>query len=159
MILALLACEPAPDSATEANVFVPLDDARLARRISIDLRGEVPSVAEVERAQAGELDALVEDWLADPAFEEHQADVFAEAWQLHIDTMRVDPEEFGLTPDDRYAMTRAFGSEPAKLVARIVADDRPWSDVVTTDSTMVNPLLASLVQVERENLARPHASW
>ena len=74
MILALLACEPAPDSATEANVFVPLDDARLARRISIDLRGEVPSVAEVERAQAGELDALVEDWLADPAFEEHQAD-------------------------------------------------------------------------------------
>jgi hypothetical protein len=160
ILVALLACEtPTPDTAEPASVFVPLDDARLARRISIDLRGHVPSVAEVERAQAGDLDRLIEEWLDDPAFEEHQADVFSEAWQLRIDTMRVAPAEFALEPTQRYQMTRAFGDEPARLVARIVADDRPWSDVVTTDSTMVNPLLDSLVQVEYLSDADADEEW
>lgn len=159
MMLLLLACAPTPDSGTAADTFVPLDDLRLARRISIDLRGHLPTVAELERAESGELDALVEEWLVDPAFEPHHADVFAEAWQLHLDNFRVEPAEFGLGFDEEYAMSRAFGGEPARLMARIAADDRPWSDIVTTDSTMVNPLLQSLLQVEPLSASDEDAEW
>lgn len=159
-LLLLLSCgAPTNDVVDEPSPFVPLEDARLARRISIDLRGYLPSMAEVGRAEDGELPALVEEWLASAAFEEHHADVFAESWQLHLDEFRVEPDEFGLAAEDAYAMTRAFGGEPARLMARIAAEDRPWTEIVTTDHTMVNALLASLVQVEHLSDADADAEW
>ena len=61
IVLLLLACaEPSAPSAVELTV--PLEGAALARRISIDVRGVVPSVEEQERAEQGaaEVDRLQE---------------------------------------------------------------------------------------------------
>lgn len=143
VILALLACaEPAQEPAA----LVPLDDVRLARRISIDLRGVVPSTEELDRAEDAQLDALVDAWLDDPRFEEHLADALAEDWLLRPDSLRVGPDEFGLDVSD-HAFARAFGNEPARLMARVAALDRPWTEIVTADWTMGNDVMARIVDL------------
>ena len=134
--------EPAP------SIYVPLDTNRLARRVSIDTRAQLPTADELSRAKAGGLDALTEAWMADPAFEGHLADAVAESWLLRLDTLRLDPTEFGLDPTQSYPFTRAFDDEPARLVAHVVAQDRPYTEVVTTDVTMANDLLAEMAPLE-----------
>ena len=50
MILIMLACAGSPGS--ESAGVVPLSSTRLARRISLDLRGELPSAEELDRVEA-----------------------------------------------------------------------------------------------------------
>lgn len=149
MILFVLGCGPEADPVVR-EVTIPLEGAPLARRLSIDLRGVVPTAAELAIAGDGGTDALVDQWLEDPRFEAHLVDAFVEDWMLHVDELRVDASEFGVDPDP-YAFTRAFGSEPARLMARVGAEDRPWSEIVTADWTIANDRLAEMVPVEFED--------
>lgn len=154
LLLLLLACpepEPAPaDSAPPpAPIFVAIDDVRLARRMSIDLRGKLPTDAELaQAAEPGGVEALQEAWLADPALEEHLVDVFAEEWLLRLDTLRIDGSEFALDANDSFTFTRAFEDEPARLVAYVIAHDRPFTEIVTADYTVANSLLRDLLPLE-----------
>jgi hypothetical protein len=147
----ILSCaQPEQVEAAAPSPFVSLDATRLARRVSIDLRGRLPTLDELTEGEAeGGLDALVARWMGEPAFEEHLAVALAERWMLHLDELRVDPSEFGLDDDeDLYPLTRAVGDEAPRLIARIVASDRPWSEIVTADFTMANATLADIVQIE-----------
>ncbi len=147
--LLLLACDTATSDAPAESVFVPLDERRLARRLSIDLRGELPSAAELGvAAEPGGIEALTERWLADPSFEDHLAELVAEEWLMRLDTLRIDTAEFHLEPDEGYAFTRAFGDEPARLFAHVAAGDQPFTKLVTTDVTMANDLLLELAPME-----------
>ncbi len=149
-LLLLFSCDGPPvEAEPEGSLFVPLGSARLARRISIDLRGQLPSREELAiAAEAGGIDTLTEQWLEDPAFEPHLAELLAEEWLLRLDTLRVDTSEFDLPTGDSYAFTRAFGDEPARLVAHVAALDRPFTDIVTTDVTMANAMLLELAPLE-----------
>jgi hypothetical protein len=148
-IALLLACtHETPDAPA---IVTPLGAERLARRVSVDLRGVVPSTEELDEAKDGGLDTLIDRWLEDPRFEEHLTDVFAESWLLRADELQVDADEFDLADDQQYAMTRAFGDEPARLMAHVAATDAPWTDIVTTDRTMANDLMAQLVPIEFTN--------
>lgn len=148
VLLLPLGCAPDPaPTPARGTPYTLLEGAPLARRISLDLRGVSPTLEELARAgEDGGVDALVDAWLEDPSFEEHLVDVFAEGWLLRVDELRVETDEFGVT-DDAYAFTRAFGDEPARLMARVAAEDRPWSEVVTADWTMANATLAAMVPV------------
>ncbi len=131
---------------------------RLARRISLDLRGVTPTLDELDRATDGELDTLVSEWLVDSRHEAHLADVFAEAWALRADELRVGPTEFGFEDGDLPWFTRALEDEPARLMARVATDDRPWSDVVRANTTLANAELAALVPLEFLDPTDP-AEW
>lgn len=155
MITLLLACGPAPEPVAVRQPYVPLDPALLARRVSLDLRGVVPTGAEL--ARASDLDGLVDEWMADPRFEQHMADVFVEDWVLHVDELRIESDEFDVDIDG-YEFTRAFGSEPARTMARIAAEDLPWTDIVTADWTMANDTLARMAPLEFTNPADP-SDW
>ncbi len=160
----LLACSTSTptDTATDAPrapIFVPLDDARLARRVSIDLRARLPTEAELaQAAEPGGIDTLRDQWFADPGFEAHLVDLFAEEWLLRLDTLRVKPTEFGLDPHDGYLFTRSFGDEPARLIAHVVAQDRPYTEIVTADYTLADDVLLSLLPLELED-ASDTAAW
>lgn len=157
MLWLVLACATEPvDSGERASIFVPLDDARLARRLSIDLRARLPDDAELARAaEAGGLDELREAWLADDGLEDHLADLFAEEWLLRLDTLRVDPNEFAMDDAESYAFTRAFEDEPARLIAYVVAHDRPFTEIVTADYTVANDVLLDLLPMEADDPADP----
>jgi hypothetical protein len=144
MIALLLACS---GPATEVPVAVHLEGAALARRISLDLRGVTPTLEELDRAaQDGGPEALTEEWLVDPLFEERLVDAFAEDWLLRLDELRVDADEFQLDLDG-HTFTRAFGEEPARLMARVAAEDLPWTDVVTADWTMAPTALTGVLPI------------
>ncbi len=139
------AVEPTPDSG-----LVALDAPRLARRLSIDLRGVLPSTAELNEAEAhpDHLLALQEQWLDDPKFEERLVQMYQERWRTSLDEFRATILDYGLSDDQSYAFNRNVGEEPLRLIAHVVAADSSYADIVTADWTMATPLLGSLWPLE-----------
>jgi len=134
----------APDTEETA-----LDGTLLLRRMSLDLRGVLPTTAELDAVESdpNALDAWLEEALSDPRLEERLVHLLAERWHTRVDDFLVDVTEyatFAEDPDSEYAVERSIGEEPLRLIARIVMEDRPWRDVVTTDETMANPTLAEV---------------
>lgn len=152
-VLLLLACAGGTDDSAggSAPAWVPLDAPRLARRMSIDLRGVLPSPDELDRVEAdpAALDALREDWLADPRFEERMVELYQERWGTRIDEFRGYYYDFDLTADDEYDFVRAIGEEPLRVAARVVASDLPYSELVTGDWTMADEMLAGVFPIDR----------
>ena len=145
-----LACTgPLQDSAAPVEpVQVPLEPARLARRLSLDLRGVLPSETELDRAEAGELDALRNAWLADPRLEDRLVAVLGESWHTLVDAFEAEAFEFGLDPDQEHAFERAVGEEPLRLMARAITEGAAPATLVTAEWTVVDPLLLPLWPLE-----------
>ncbi len=145
MLLLVLACAEAPAPAA-VDTLPPLDDARLLRRISLDLRGVTPSLEELEAVRAGPaaLDALRDAFLVDPRLEDRLVSLWAERYRTRLDEFQVRWYDYQLPAELECAFERAVGEEPLRLVAHISVEDRPWSEVVTADYTMANELLADL---------------
>lgn len=169
MILwALLACQgddsvrpkhvyPAADTAQADTAEPPSDTpedtqlsaTRLLRRMSLDLRGVLPTAVELEQVQGdpSQLETLRDDFLSDPRLEDRLVHMLAQRWHTRIDDFLVDITEYAslaADPDLEYAVERAIGEEPLRLIARIAVQDRPWSDVVQASHTMADPQLASI---------------
>lgn len=78
-LLLALACQDPPQVEVEP-AFRALPAPRLLRRMSLDLRGILPSAAELDAVEAdpSQLDALRDAWLEDPRFEDRLVDLLAE---------------------------------------------------------------------------------
>ena len=160
-LVALLACSAGPaDSVTEtdtsapgaASALVPLEAPRLLRRISLDLLGALPEPSELDAVEAdpAALDAIVDGYLHDERFEERLVALFAEHFQTRISEFETRYYDYHLDDEDEFPFERSVADEPLRLAARIVADDRPWSDLVTADHTMANELLAEVWPLDRD---------
>ena len=136
--------EAAPDSPETA--FLPLSAPRLLRRLSLDLRGVLPTVAELDAVEAdpSALEPLLDAYLADPRLADRLVDLLAEQWWTRVDTFDIVYEDYFLDPTQEYAFERAVGEEPLRIVAQTIVEDRPYAEIVTTDTTMATDLLASL---------------
>lgn len=141
----------APDETASEGGLVPLDAPRLARRLSLDLRGVLPTIDELDRVEAdpAALEDLVEEWLVDPRFELRIVELYAERWRTEVDAFLAFHWEFGLADDQQYSFLRSVGQEPLRLIGRVAADDLPYTTILTADWTMANPLLASIFPLER----------
>lgn len=151
-LLLALACQDPPQVEVEP-AFRPLPAPRLLRRMSLDLRGILPSAAELDAVEAdpSQLDALRDAWLEDPRFEDRLVDLLAERWRTRLDTYLIYVEEYSALRDDlsqEYDFDRSISDEPLRLIARVAAEGLPWSDVVTADWTMANPTMLSIWPVE-----------
>ena len=149
MILAslILACA---GPAGDVESHTPLPTPRLLRRISLDLRGTLPDVADLDRVEADptQLDALVTDYLGDPLLESRLVHLFHQSWHMRIDNFNTTRHGLGISTEDEIRFERSVGEEPLRLMARVVADDLPWTDVVTADWTMANAMLLDLYPLE-----------
>jgi hypothetical protein len=138
---------PAPPSAGEA-----LSPAAQLRRMSLDLLGRPPHLEELERVEA-DPDALFEireEQLQDPALENRMRDLLAEWYLTRVDSFfAIEPRFYDLEANQEDALDLAIGEEPLRLAARLVADDRPWAELVTSEYTMSNELLEGIWPVER----------
>ncbi len=129
------------------------------RKASLQLAGRLPSEAEVQRLDAeGEaslaplLDALMHEEAFYGRLKEMFNDIFLtdryypreEAVDLlHREQYPLRDLWFALQPEDtRRAVNRAIAREPLELIAYIVKHDRPFTEVVTADYTVVNPFSA-----------------
>lgn len=151
---------PAEDTAPRERVEAdpassPLPAPRLLRRISLDLRGVLPTAGELDAVEA-DPDAiwpLRDAWLEDPRLEDRLMHLLAERWHTRVDEFLVqylDYQALAYDPQNALRFERSVGEEPLRLLARIAVSDRPWTDAVTADHTMADPRLAAIWPMERE---------
>lgn len=149
MILLFLTCA-VPEPAVESPMLVPLSDARLLRRLSLDLRGVTPSVTELAAVEAdpAAVDTLRDTFLDDPRLEDRIVSFWAERYKTKIDEFQVRYYDYQLPVDQECAFERAVGEEPLRLIAHVAMQDRPWAEVATANYTMSNELLGSLWPID-----------
>lgn len=138
--------EPTPPA------FTPLDDARLLRRLSLDLRGHGPSLAELDAVALDpeQVGVYTDTWLHDPALEVRLVALFSEHLRTRLDTFQVRYYDYAIHPEDACSFSREVGQEAPRVLARVVVDDLPWSEAVTGDWTMATRLLQDMWPLERE---------
>ena len=153
MLLLLLACggDVEPQAELTDEQLVSLDAPRLLRRMSLDLRGQLPTQSELDQVEAdpAALEDIWPQYLEEEAFEERLVELFSEQWLTRVDRFNVGIEDYHLAEELEFEFHESVGQEPLRILAHIATMDRPWSDVVTWDGTMANPLLASIWPLER----------
>ncbi len=130
----------------------PMEIGRLASRLSLDILGRRPTESELlaVRLDPASLEAQVQTWLADPAFEERVVSLFADVYRTRPDRYVVEADGDAAFHDLTYRaqFMRSVGEEPLRLVGRVAALDLPWTDVVTADWTLANDLLLAHFPIE-----------
>lgn len=120
-------------------------------RLSMDLRGLHPTEAELWSFENS--DPLVQDtqyadyvdtWMAAPEFMGRVKEIFNQRYLMRTGVVYFDtadiPELAGI--DDR-VMADIIANESMNLLEFVVANDLPYSEMVTADYTMANPELAA----------------
>lgn len=141
---AQVVAEPAPPE------LVALPAPRLLRRISLDLRGTLPSTEDLDTVEAdpSQLRSLAAQYMEGEGFEDRLVSLLAERWHTVMDKYEVGATDYGLAEYDADRFNHSVGEEPLRLIAHVVAEDRPWSEIVTADYTMLNELMADMWPVE-----------
>ncbi len=111
-------------------VTVPLAPAELLVRASMDLRGRRPSLADLDTVEADRdaYPAIVDGYLRSAEFLERVKDVYDDALLVRREDFR---------EEDR-AQTWAIYAEALELIAYVVANDRPFTEIGTADYTVAN---------------------
>lgn len=154
-VLALLGCagDPPPSGPAEPPApepIVALAPLDLLTRLSLDVRGVRPSIAEIERVEADPeaLDPLLDEFMADERFGTRVADLFSEVFLTRTESYAVSFEAFDLDglvfPD----VLRSIGDEPLRVLSTIATEDLPVTDLVTADWTMADETLARMWPVD-----------
>lgn len=123
-------------------------EARLVR-ISMALRGRRPSAEDLARIRddPDALEDLVASYLETREFGAIVRDLHDEALLLQTDYI-VPPAGFPstgpLADADPYHLNRSVTQAPLRFIEHVIAQDRPYSDIVTADETMANAVVAAL---------------
>lgn len=171
LLLAMVACQgggpaptgppPADEAPADTGVVAPpvtidLPPPRLLRRISLDLRGVLPTAEELDAVEGDPalIDTYTQAWLDDPRLEDRFVHLLAERWHTRVDAFLVQYDEYPAMagdPANELRWLRAIGEEPLRLMARVVVEDQPWSTVVTADWTMADDVLLSIWDLDADS--------
>jgi hypothetical protein len=112
--------------------LLPMTNQEVLVRASMDLRGERPAPTELDAAETGQsIDGTIDAYLHSPEFLERVKDVYDDALLVR----REDDT------DEARDETAAIYGEALELIAYIVANDRPFTEIGTADYTVANELL------------------
>ncbi|MEQ1564578.1 MAG: DUF1592 domain-containing protein [Myxococcota bacterium] len=115
-------------------------------RASMTLRGVRPSLDELDelRRAPDQLESIARRWLDDDRFGATIRDLHAEQLLLRYDT-RPHMPVIGPIADRTDAETIAsLDEEPLRLIEHVVTTGAPYSDIVTADYTMADPITAAV---------------
>ena len=147
-----------------------MSPTQLARRVTLSLCGRLPTKKEINQVQEGgqvAIDALLDTLMSEEAFYTRLKEGFNDIFLTlgiednaetilsyeHFEQTRLWTEQFDLShiPEAdrqkaRWALAdvyrKAILQEPLELIAYIVRNDRPFSELVTADYMMVSPYTA-----------------
>jgi len=141
--------DPPPEAVIE---IVALPAPRLLRRMSLDIRGQLPSTDELDAVEAdpGALPDIRAEYLSSEAFTERFIHLLNERWQTQVDSFTAREVEFGFEISEEFSFERSVGDEPLRLMAWVATHDRPWSEIVTADYTVANHYLAQAYPLAAE---------
>ena len=163
LIGVLTSCAPKPEGNPD---IIHLEPREKLMRLSVDLLGVHPSEAEMLSIQSNPdfYEDFVDRYLDDPRFVERMKQVF----NLRFLTRTGMTYGQMLSGFSNAEVARAINDEALELVAYIIENDLPYSEIVTADYTMANPLLSRIWNLEyptdqigwqpaRYRDGRPHA--
>ena len=144
-----------------------LDAAATYRKATLQIAGRLPTPAERalleeqgDEALASQLDSLLEeeafiDRLKDIYNDQFHTDLYLRFVGAAIELLnwndypnRKPDKLFALDLDTRAKINRALAREPLELVAHVVRSNRPLSEILTADYTVVNPYSALIYGVD-----------
>ncbi|MEN0062526.1 MAG: hypothetical protein AAGA48_10285 [Myxococcota bacterium] len=149
-MIALLMLSCATEAPIEAVPVVnELPVTKLARRISLDVRGIAPTIEDYRTllADDSELERLVGEWLGDDRFGDRVVELYSEIYLTRSAPLPFSADVLGLS--DRAGFERSIGEEPLRILAQVAENDRPWTEIVTADYTMATPSLAEAFSIDR----------
>ncbi len=149
MIWLLLSCTQVEDTPVEETIA--LSNTRLLRRMSLDVRGHLPTLEEYRSVQSESVqwESIIVDMLDDSDFEEHLVHRFGDIWHTRVDKFDIVTDDFNLPSYDWwYPFARSIGEEPLRWMAYVAANDLPWQDIVTSETVLANDLLVSIFPME-----------
>lgn len=123
-----------------------MSDAQYLRRLSLDLRGRVPTIEEWTRFDGDEPQATIENFLSDSGFGPRVRAMYAPIYRTLTDQYPLTGSDFQL--DDEISFRRSIGEEPLRLLSYVAENDLPWTAIVTAEYTMANSLLGAIFPVE-----------
>lgn len=137
---------PSQSPAPSAAPFEPLPPRVYVAKVKALLTGlaatddEVAAVTADPRALAG----LVDRWTATPQFDERMLRFFQQAFQQTQTDIGDYDDIIGLKTDNwqfRDELLRSLEESFARTVLALIAEHRPFTEVLTTDRFMLNPPL------------------
>lgn len=165
---------PAPTGVPQLDDVELLDPAATLRKASLHLVSRLPTPAELDAVAAGgegALPGLLMALMAEPAFLVRVKEMFNDA--LLTDQFLsysgyaanlLNDEDFPLSApaawdpqaeDVKVKTNRALAREPLELIAHVVAENRPFTEILTAPYTVVNPFSAPLLNVTGVTFANP----
>lgn len=132
----------APEPEPPVGTVVYLSPTEHLVRASMTLRGKRPSADELARVDAdpSALEAIVDDYIASPEFGGVMRDLHAEDLLVRVDPGAMRARD---AVSDRTAaeMTTVY-EEPLRLIEHVIVTDRPYSEIVTADYAISDPISA-----------------
>ncbi|MEM7156801.1 MAG: DUF1549 domain-containing protein [Myxococcota bacterium] len=133
-----------------------LDPAVQLLRASMAIRGTHPTLAEFERVAADPdaLEALVDEYLQSPEFGETVKDMWSEQLRTRQDITKAT----ALAPAGPLApwterfdrINEAVADAPLRMIERIFLEDRPVTEMVTSETILANRVLAAAFDIPWE---------
>jgi len=123
-----------------------LSPRRQLIRLSVDLRGAHPSEEELAFIEQypDSYGEFVERYLQDPRFVKRMTEIWNRSIRTRTGETFFDPDEAGLGMLSDEVVADSVGEEPLALIAHVVDNDLPFSEVVTADYTMADPIVAAM---------------
>jgi hypothetical protein len=137
---------PEPTETTQGTQGTEVDAVAHAVRASVALRGLRPSADELAMVEAdpSSLADLVDAWVASEAFGDTVTDYHAELLLVRADIIEPLPPLGPLEGYNLHEMSASLAEAPLELARAIVMDDRPYTDIVSTDLIRANEVGAKV---------------
>ena len=151
------------EAAAEVQDITLLTPAETFRKAAIHLAGRLPTASEAEKVNSEEsldaaLDALMkEDVFLDRVREMYNDSILTDRYDRYGDGLNIiNEEDFPkvqeIKDSDEYApirreASRAVAREPLNLVAYVVQQDRPITEILTANYVVANPFSGDLYGV------------
>ena len=134
---------PAPEPA-EVPALQALSPEEQLVRASMTLRQVRPSADELAqvRNNPAALESIVDAYLESPEFLVVMRDMHAELFLLRTDTFNQLPALGLLQGYNLQDIYVSQTEEPLKLIEHVIANDMPYTEIVTADYIMVSPYTA-----------------
>ena len=144
---------PRDPEAPRADIAY-LTDVQHLVRVSLDLRGARPTLAEIEAVEnASDPQKKIREYavkyMEDARFRERVKEIWNEGFLVRQDRPYFPgpPQLLGLVNEDDFA--RSATQEPLELIAHVVMNDRPFTEIVTAEYTVANETLAAYFDITR----------
>ena len=156
-------CAAANDEDFYQDVLF-LDSEQTLRKATLSLAGRLPTDAEL----AGDMDTVLDSVMSEPEFEARLMEVFNDLLltdqylpgDTAIDLLDEDVfpnaryyENIGddqARNDERDRANDAIAREPIMLMMHIIKNNRPWTEILEADYTVVNPFSARVYGIDAE---------